>query len=151
MSTSDRHASGTAGSRPESGGAQPRPSPNGDGGGSRQFAMGDASSGSAGPGASRRRRRRQRPQRGKHRRPPRSGHLEGVSRERAFQEIEGLLRQIREQAEESENWAADRLKEITQTVTSFTKTLEEHADPIPDRVRVEFQRIREKLSQALKG
>lgn len=151
MSTSDRHASVTAGLRAGNGDAQLQPSPNGDGGGSRQIAMGDGSSGSASPSASRRRRRRQRPQRGKHRRPVRSGHLEGVSRERAFQELEGLLRQIREQAEESEDWAADRLNDITQTVTSFSKTLEEHADPIPDRVRMEFQRIREKLSQALKG
>jgi len=77
--------------------------------------------------------------------------LDVVSRERIFQELEGLLRQIREQAEESADWAEDQLSEITRTVTSFTKSLEEQADPIPERARSEYQRIREKLSQALKG
>lgn len=154
MSTSDRRVSGYARS-PADGGEAPAPrSLSGDqeGRGSRQLAMGDGSGGSAGPGGARRHRRHQRPQRGKQRRPvARSMHLEGVSRERAFQELEGLLRQIREQAEESENWAEDRLNEITQAVTSFTKTLEEHVDPIPERVRMEFHRVREKLSQVLKG
>jgi vacuolar-type H+-ATPase subunit E/Vma4 len=74
-----------------------------------------------------------------------------MSRERVFQELEGLLHQIREQAEESVDWAEGRLTEITQTVTTFTKSLEEEADPIPERARVEYQRIREKLSQVLKG
>ncbi len=110
----------------------------------------DANSGAGGS----RRRRRQRSQRGKPQRPPqgsRGVQLDVVSRERIFQELEGLLRQIREQAEESADWAEDQLSEITRTVTSFTKSLEEQADPIPERARSEYQRIREKLSQALKG
>jgi len=66
-----------------------------------------------------------------------------------FQSVEGLLRQIREQAEETAQWTEDELREITQTVTTFTKSLEQEADPISDRARMEYQRIREKLSQAL--
>jgi len=74
-----------------------------------------------------------------------------VSREHVFQDLEGLLRQIREQAEESSGWRQEQLSEITQTVTGFTKSLEEQLDPISDRIRSEYQRIREKLSHALKG
>lgn len=104
-------------------------------------------------GSSRQKRRRQRSQHGKFRPPSRGGapQLDVVSRERVFQDLEGLLRQIREQAEESTDWAEDRLNEITQTVTSFTKSLEEQGDPISERSRSEYQRIREKLSQALRG
>lgn len=68
-----------------------------------------------------------------------------------FQDIEGLLRQIREQAEESAGWTEQQLSEITQTVTAFTRSLEAEADPVSDRTRGEYQRIREKLSQALKN
>jgi hypothetical protein len=68
-----------------------------------------------------------------------------------FQDIEGLLRQIREGAEESAAWSAEELSQFVQAVTGFTKSLEAEADPISERVRVEYQRIRDKLSQALKG
>jgi len=120
---------------------------------SGRLAMSDGSGGQPPSDSMSKRRRRQRPQRGKHRRPPhaRGALFEGMSRERVFQELEGLLHQIREQAEESVDWAEGRLTEITQTVTTFTKSLEEEADPIPERARVEYQRIREKLSQVLKG
>ena len=108
--------------------------------------------GPAGAG-NRRKRRRQRPQRNKGPRPlsSRNPQLETASRERIFQELEGLLRQIREQAEESASWPEHELTEMTQTVTTFTKALEEQADPIPERARSEYQRIRERLSQALKN
>ena len=92
---------------------------------------------------------------GRQPRPPeqqRSGggaRIEVASRERVFQSVEGLLRQIREQAEESSQWTEAELREITQTVTTFTKSLEQESDPISDRVRLEYDRIREKLSQAL--
>ena len=121
--------------------------------GNRRLAMSDDSGGQAPLGSTHKRKRRQRLQRGKHGRPSpgRGAHFEGMSRERVFQELEGLLRQIREQAEETAEWAEDRLTEITQTVTSFTKSLEEETDPIPERARLEYQRIREKLSQVLKG
>jgi C4-type Zn-finger protein len=66
-----------------------------------------------------------------------------------FQSVEGLLRQIREQAEETAQWTEAELREITQTVTAFTKSLEQEHDPISERARMEYQRIREKLSQAL--
>jgi len=106
-----------------------------------------------GQGAGRKRRRRQRPQRGTPGRPTqaRGPRVDLVSREHVFQDLEGLLRQIREQAEESSGWRQEQLSEITQTVTGFTKSLEEQLDPISDRIRSEYQRIREKLSHALKG
>ena len=104
-------------------------------------------------GFSRKRRRRQRTQRGKRHHPGSSRPTpnDTVSRERIFQDIEGLLRRIREQAEESTNWTEQQLSEITQTVTSFTRSLEAEADPISDRARSEYQRIRDKLNQAMKG
>jgi hypothetical protein len=107
-------------------------------------------------GGGRRKRRRQRPQ--QHAKHPRSQEQQRVvagargdaaSRERVFQSVEGLLRQIREQAEETAQWTEAELREITQTVTAFTKSLEQEHDPISERARMEYQRIREKLSQAL--
>lgn len=106
------------------------------------------------PGSSRKKRRRQRPQRGKRRGPgqtARAPHIEVGSRERMFQDIEGLLRQIREHAEETAAWTAEQLQEFTQTVTGFTRMLEAEAEPLPERVRSEYHRIRDKLSQALRG
>jgi hypothetical protein len=109
--------------------------------------------GRAAPALARKRRRRQRSQRGKRRRTPYAGpgHTYALSREHIFQDIEGLLRQIREQAEESPDWTEQQLDQIVQTVTTFTKSLEEEADPISDRARSEYQRIRDKLSNAMKG
>lgn len=111
--------------------------------------------GSGNGGGGRRKRRRQRPQHTKHVRPheaQRSGaaaRVDAASRERVFQSVEGLLRQIREQAEEGAQWSETELREITQTVTAFTKLLEQESDPISERALSEYQRIREKLSQAL--
>jgi hypothetical protein len=111
--------------------------------------------GAGGAAGARRKRRRQRPQHGKRPRPHEqhrtvaSGRLDVTTRERVFQSVEGLLRQIREQADETSHWTEDELREITQTVTSFTKSLEQEHDPISERARLEYQRIREKLSQAL--
>jgi hypothetical protein len=76
---------------------------------------------------------------------------EFVTRERIFQELEGLLRQVREQAEESGGWPEERLSPLVQAVTGFTKSLDEQSDPIPERTRSEYQRIRDRLSQALRG
>ncbi len=134
------------------------------GGGGMGLGRGDGSDSSAhwaartdGPplsaaGAARRKRRRQRV----YGKPHHAGETRGpqvdfVSRERIFQELEGLLRQIREQAEEIGGGAADHVAEYVQTVTSFTKSIEELADPISERARSEYQRIRQKLSQALRG
>ncbi len=155
MSMSQRSVSGYPSASPERGepDSEMTPTRHEDGPRSGGLAMSSASGEEPPSGSMHKRRHRQRPQRGKYRRPPhgRGSHVEGMSRERVFQELEGLLRQIREQAEESADWAEDRLTEITQTVTSFTKSLEEETDPIPERARAEYQRIREKLSQALKG
>jgi hypothetical protein len=118
-----------------------------------QPAAPQASGAPGGRGSARKKRRRQRSQHGKrpHMQQARGVSLDVISRERIFQELEGLLRQIREQAEETACWGADQLTEMTQTVTSFTKALEEQSDPLPERARSEYQRIRDKLSQALRG
>jgi len=105
----------------------------------------------AGAAGSRRKRRRQRPQRGKHRGPQGRVHSEGVNREHIFQELEGLLRQIREEAEESCNRAEEEVNAMARTVTTFTKELEDQSDPVSERLRSEYQRIREMLTQALRG
>ncbi len=154
MSTTRQGATGHD-AAPESAFAEP----DREGTGSEQHAAGSwqpeppyaADNGGAG-GGSRRKRRRQRAQRGKRRRGPQGHmHVEGVSREHIFQELEGLLRQIREEAEESSNWAEAEINQMAHAVTAFTKELEEQSDPISERVRGEYQRIRERLTQALRG
>jgi len=105
-------------------------------------------------GSGRRRRRRHRSQKEKPRRPFQgggSGHIDTVSRERMFQDIEGLLRQIRERAEEATVWTEDQLNDFTQSVTGFTRSLEQEGEPLSQRVRSEYQRIRDKLSYALRS
>ena len=104
-----------------------------------------------GGGGSRRKRRRQRSQRANRRRPQGQGHTEGINRERMFQELEGLLRQIREEAEESSTWPEADINAMAHSVSTFTKELEGQSDPISDRMRSEYQRIRERLAQALRG
>jgi hypothetical protein len=98
-----------------------------------------------------RRKRRKRSTRGKHRRSQVHGHSEGVNREHIFQELEGLLRQIREEAEESSNRATEEVSAMARTVTTFTRELEEQSGPVSERLRSEYQRIREMLTQALRG
>jgi hypothetical protein len=104
-------------------------------------------------GAGRKRRRRHRSQKEKPRRPFQggSGHIDIVSRERMFQDIEGLLRQIRERAEEAAVWTDEQLHDFTQSVTGFTKSLEQEGEPLSQRARSEYQRIRDKLSDALRN
>ena len=124
-----------------------------------QLSMGGGEShsyhGSGNAGGGRRKRRRQRPQHGKRQRPHEpqrtatGARLDVAGRERVLQAVEGLLRQIREQAEEGGQWTETELREITQIVTAFTKSLEQEADPISERAQAEYQRIRERLSQAL--
>lgn len=101
----------------------------------------------------RKRRRRHRSPKGKHRHSGQGGapHIDIVSRERMFQDIEGLLRQIRERAEESVVWTEEELNDFTHTVTGFAKSLEQESDQISQRMRSEYQRIREKLTHALRG
>lgn len=104
-------------------------------------------------GSGRKRRRRHRSQKERPRRPFQAsgGHIDTVSRERMFQDIEGLLRQIRERAEEGAVWTEDQLNDFTQSVTGFTKSLEQEGEPLSLRVRSEYQRIRDKLSYALRN
>ena len=47
--------------------------------------------------------------------------MEENARERIFQDVEGLLRRIREHAEETGLWSESHLSEITLTVTAFTR------------------------------
>jgi len=105
------------------------------------------------PGQMRRRRRRHRSHRSKAEfpQPGSNAQIDRPTRERMFQDIEGLLRRIREQAEEVNAWSVEELQEFTQTVTGFTRSLEQEGDPVSQRSVAEYQRIREKLSQALKG
>lgn len=140
--------------------SQGSPSDGGDGGGFRR------NGGGGGNGMHRnnnnKKRRRQRPQRPK--RPGGGGgggggmsskdslsSLDSINRERIFQHIEGLLRQIREAAEEGADYTEEQLSEYTQLVTSFTRDLEEEGELPSDRVRAEYMRVRDKLNHALKG
>jgi hypothetical protein len=106
---------------------------------------------------SRRKRRRQRPQRTKRHKGGGGGGQhrsqavkDDTDRERIFQDIEGLLRRIREEAEESGR-PEEELREVTATVTNFTKILEEEAEVVSERARVEYHRVREKLNHALRN
>ena len=78
---------------------------------------------------------------------------DNVNRERIFQDLEGLLRQIREEAEESSNGriSEGQISEVARVVSAFSKVLEEQSDPISERSRGEYQRIREKLVQTLRS
>lgn len=67
-----------------------------------------------------------------------------------FQDIEGLLRQIRERAEETPLWTQDQMNDFTQTVTGFMRALEEEGGQVSDRAMNEYHRVRDKLSQALR-
>jgi len=128
----------------------PRDGAEGRGGGQRNF------------NNSRRKRRRQRPQRQKRRKGGGGGGGGGghsksaalkddTDRERIFQDIEGLLRRIREEAEELGDRTEEELADVTATVTNFTKILEEEAEVVSERARAEYHRVREKLSHALRG
>jgi len=78
---------------------------------------------------------------------------DNVNRERIFQDLEGLLRQIREEAEESSNGriSEGQISEMARVVGAFSKVLEEQSDPISERARGEYRRIREKLVQTLRS
>ncbi|HYD50052.1 MAG TPA: hypothetical protein VEB21_16965, partial [Terriglobales bacterium] len=79
-------------------------------------------------------------------------HLDSTNRERIFQHVEGLLRQIREVAEEEAGkYTEDQLNDYTVTVTNFTRALEEEGDLRSDRIRSEYMRVRDKLTYALKN
>lgn len=131
---------------------------------------GDSQGAQAPNGQQRRRRRRQRPQRGsnnggpvggagggnnnrpRHEQGSRAPRIDTVSREQIFQDIEGLLRQIREQAEETARWNDDEIREFVQTVTTFTRTLEQFdGEAISPRLQGDYQRVRDKLVQALRS
>jgi hypothetical protein len=108
----------------------------------------------AGQRSSRRKRKRPRGQRTPERQNTPAASTsgsDGNGRESIFQDVEGLLRRIREHAEETGLWSEDHLIEITHMVTAFTRTLEGEGDPVPDRVRSEYHWVREKLAQALRG
>ncbi len=112
----------------------------------------------SGGGGSRRKRRRARGQRNKrHHRPPQESRAAGgpradnTNRERMFQDVEGLLRQIREHAEETTEWSEEELREITHNVTTFTRALEQESEPISERARGDYHRLRDKLTQALRN
>jgi len=128
----------------------------GQGGGGRQAdgrGGGGPGGGPGGGGGKRHKRRRQRPQRPKRRIPSakESAALDSVGRERMFQQVEGLLRQIRELAEETNEFTEDDLRNYTTMVTTFMTLLEEESEPISERARSEFLRVRDRLTQVLRG
>jgi len=62
------------------------------------------------------------------------------------------LRQIREQAEETARWNEDQIRDFVLTVTTFTRTLEQFdGEKISPRIQGDYQRVREKLTQALRS
>lgn len=107
--------------------------------------------GGAPPGGngSRKKRRRQRSNRVKGRGPSASAHGERANRERIFQDVEGLLRQIRELAEENAVYSAEQLAEYTHVVVGLFKLLESEGQVVSDRAFSDYMRVRERLSQAL--
>lgn len=128
------------------GGSGNRPHGGGGGGGG----------GNNGGGGRRNKRRRQRPQRPNNNKrrslsPRESAALDSVGRERMFQQVEGLLRQIREEAEEHGAFSDDQLRDYVSTVTTFMTLLEEESEPLTERARSEFLRVRDKLANALRG
>ncbi len=97
-------------------------------------------------------RRRQRQQRPRHARKPtakENAAIDSSNRERIFQHVEGLLRQIREEAEETGKFSEDQVRDYAMTVVNFNRLLEEQSEPLPERVRIEYLRVRDKLTSAL--
>lgn len=111
--------------------------------------------GGNGGGGRRNKRRRTRPQKQNNLRhklsPKEAAALDSVGRERMFQQVEGLLRQIREEAEETGAFSDEEVREYVTTVTAFMTLLEEESEPLTERARSEFLRVRDKLSHALRG
>jgi hypothetical protein len=114
---------------------------------------GNGGMGQRSSGPRNKKRRRNRSQRPREQRAPSGGEgvIDVVNRERMFQDVEGLLRQIRERAEETAEWSMEQLSDFTQAVTGFTKSLEQEGDSVSQRVRSDYQRVRDKLSQALRN
>lgn len=107
-----------------------------------------------GGGGKKGKRRRQRQQRPRHVRAPtakENAAIDSHNRERIFQHIEGLLRQIREEAEETGGFSDEQLRDYTATAVAFMRLLEEQSEPLPERVRIEYLRVRDRLTQALRG
>ncbi len=142
-------------------------------GGAPRYAAGDGSFGSGRQGGgsngggggqgrnNNKKRRRQRAQRGKR---PRGGgggggggghssspHGEMANKERIFQDIEGLLRQIREAADEENAFSEAQVGDYVQAVTGLQKAFESEATMVSDRAFSEYQRVRDKLQNALRN
>lgn len=154
MSASQGNGSDEFGGSGAGGGGEFRRSDGGQGRGGRDH----GGNGRGGNGQGRKKRRRQRPQRVKHRKPGGGGgggkeafSFDAVNRERIFQQIEGLLRQIREHQEEFGGYTEEQLSDYTQAVTSFTRAFEEEGDASSERLRNEYLRVRDKLSNALRS
>ncbi len=112
------------------------------------------SDGKGGGRRNKRRRQRQQQRPNKQRRRPsakESAALDSVGRERMYQQVEGLLRQIREEAEENGAFSDDELREYVSTVTSFMSLLDEESEPLTERARSEYLRVRDKLTHALRN
>ncbi len=63
-----------------------------------------------------------------------------------------MLRQIREQAEETSRWNEEQMRDFVLTVTTFTRSLEQFdGEAISPRLQGDYQRVRDKLTQALRS
>ena len=141
MSTDGRGGSGGAGA-PGGGGG------NGRNGGGPVRMQGNHSGDGGGGGIGRKKRRRQRNKKRVGVSP--SPHGDNANRERVYQDIDGLLRQIRELAEETSAYSQERLDEFTQVVMTLFKALEGEGEMVSDRLYGEYLRVRDKLNLALK-
>jgi hypothetical protein len=107
--------------------------------------------GSSGGGGDGGRKKRRHPTHGKSREAgTSSGYNEAANRERIFQDIEGRMRQIRELAEEGNDFTNDEISELTQSVVALFRSLESEGEVVSDRAFAEYQRLRERLNQALR-
>ncbi len=75
---------------------------------------------------------------------------ETANRERVFQDLEGLLRRIREVAEESAAYSEGQVAEYAREVGDLFRALEGEGDVVSDRLFGAYQRLRRRLSDALK-
>lgn len=99
----------------------------------------------------RKKRRRDRGQMPARRGPAMAAQGDHSNRERIYQDVEGLLRRIREHDEENGGYSAQQMSDFTQAVVTLFKALESENEIVSERLYAEYQRLRERLSQALKS
>lgn len=99
----------------------------------------------------RKKRRQLRPVRSNGREAAPAAHNDVANREHVFQDIEGRMRRIRELAEEGAAYSSDEIRQLAQNVVSLFRTLEGEGEVVSDRAFAEYQRLRDRLNQALRS